>query len=180
MQTQPQPHQPPPGAAAQPVAARQHLLFMLEDETFGLEISSVREILEYGNVTSVPMMPMHVKGVINLRGRVLPIIDLKSRFGRGPLAVGRRTSVVVVELPQPGQPPLPIGVMVSGVSEVVEFTADSIEPPPSLGSAIKASFISGMARHRERFVILLELGSVLSLEELTLAVGPGAAHADHH
>lgn len=170
---QAQPTQP---TAQSPAHPQQHLLFLLEDELFGVEISSVREILEYGNVTSVPMMPSHVKGVVNLRGRVLPLIDLKSRFGRGPLAVGRRTSIVVVELPVPGQPPLPIGVMVSGVSEVLEFAPDALEPPPSLGAAIRSSFISGMARHKDRFVILLELGQVLSIDELS-AIAAEASHA---
>lgn len=165
-------------ALRSPAPPRQHLLFNLDDERYGLEISCVREILEFGALTAVPLMPAHLRGVINLRGRVVPIIDLKARFGQGLLTVGRRTSIVVVELPgEAGQPPLAIGIMVSGVTEVIEFAPDCLEPAPALGAAIRASFIRGLARHGGTFVVLLELGQVLSVPELSAmaAVPDGGA-----
>lgn len=149
--------------------AGQYLIFLLVDEQFALSIQQVREIIEYENVTTVPMMPAFVKGVINLRGSVVPVIDLASRFGREPREIHRRTCIVITEVEHEGQLQ-ELGVVVDAVSEVLEIAADEIEPPPPFGARIRNDFISGMGKVKDRFVILLNAGKVLGMDEMaTLA-----------
>jgi purine-binding chemotaxis protein CheW len=148
----------------------QHLLFTLGAETFAVHVAHVKEIIEYPGVTEVPMTPPHVRGVINLRGRVVPVVDLSVRFGRAQTVPGKRTSVVITELGAAGEgePAHLVGVLVNSVSEVVELPPSAIAAPPGFGASIRDRFISGIARHRERFVVVLDLSTVLSLSELAL------------
>lgn len=149
-------------------ASHQHLLFTLGQESYAVHIARVREITELASITTVPMMPPHLRGVINLRGRVLPVVDLSSRFGRGPTETGRRTSIVVVELErnEPGKEPPLVGVLVNAVTEVTDLPPDVLSPPPSFGAAIRDVFIKALARHKDGFVVVLDLSRVLSIEEL--------------
>lgn len=144
---------------------RQYLAFTLNGEVFAIDILQIREIIEYGTLTEVPMMPDTIRGVINLRGQVVPVIDLSARFGRGTSRVARRTCIVIVELPlDDGRQVL--GVMVDAVNEVLEIPAADIEPAPCFGARIRTDFIAGMGRVGERFVIILDVARVFSVDEL--------------
>lgn len=149
--------------------SRQYLAFMLGGELYAVEILRIKEIIEYGALTTVPMMPSFVRGVINLRGSVLPVIDLQARFGRAPTQVAKRTCIVIVEIHSEADDlsqSQTIGVMVDAVNEVVEINANQIEPPPSFGVKIRPDFIAGMGKLGKQFVILLELDKVLSVDEM--------------
>ncbi len=166
-------------AAAAAEESRQCLVFALCGETFAIGIRSIKEIIEYGQLTEVPMMPALVRGVINLRGAVVPVVDLAVRFGRAPTRIARRTCIVIVEIEaEPGQPQT-IGVIVDAVNEVLDIPAQDIEPPPSFGARIRSDFIEGMGKVGGRFVILLEMGHALSIDELSDIVG-GAEEAARH
>ncbi|MCX9154737.1 chemotaxis protein CheW [Niveibacterium sp. 24ML] len=162
--------------------SRQYLAFMLGGELYAVEILRIKEIIEYGALTTVPMMPSFVRGVINLRGSVLPVIDLQARFGRAPTQVAKRTCIVIVEIHSDAEDAASqsqtIGVMVDAVNEVVEINANQIEPPPSFGVKIRPDFIAGMGKLGKQFVILLELDKVLSVDEMaSLAVQSASAPA---
>lgn len=144
---------------------QQYLTFMLGGEMFAIGILGIKEIIEYGHLTSVPLMPAHIRGVINLRGAVVPVIDLSARFGRDGTQVTRRTCIVILEV-LAGEGKQDIGVVVDAVNEVVEIPADQIEPAPDFGARIRTDFIQGMGKVGERFVIILSVNHVLSVEEL--------------
>lgn len=146
----------------------QYLIFTLAQETFAMGILAIKEIIEYGALTAVPMMPEVVRGVINLRGAVVPVIDLSARFGRGQTEVGRRTCIVIVELAQDGERH-DVGVIVDSVNEVMEIGIGDIEPAPSFGAKIRTDFIAGMGKLDNRFVIILNIDQVLSLDEIEQA-----------
>jgi purine-binding chemotaxis protein CheW len=146
---------------------QQYLTFSLADEMFAIGIRRVREIIEYENVTTVPMMPSFVKGVINLRGSVVPVIDLSARFGRGVSQIHRRTCIVIVEVDYEGACQ-ELGVVVDAVSEVLDIAQDEIEPPPTFGTKIRADFIGGMGKVKGAFVILLNVDRVLAVEEMAM------------
>jgi purine-binding chemotaxis protein CheW len=148
-------------------APQQYLTFTLGGEMFAVAILNVKEIIEYGSVTEIPMMPGFIRGVINLRGAVVPVIDLSCRFGGKSTQVARRTCIVIVELEQDDQKH-DLGVMVDAVSEVLEIASSEIEPPPSFGAKIRTDFISGMGKVNGKFVILLDVGRVLSVEEIAV------------
>ncbi|HUY03556.1 MAG TPA: chemotaxis protein CheW [Rhodocyclaceae bacterium] len=166
-----------PAAAGLPVAggdAQQYLVFALYDEAFAIGIRNIKEIIEYGHLTEVPMMPEVVRGVINLRGAVVPVADLAVRFGRARTVVGRRTCIVIVEVEsEPGQFQV-IGILVDAVNEVLEIPPQDIEPPPAFGTHIRSDFVAGMGKISGKFVIILELKRLLSLEELASVTGQPA------
>jgi purine-binding chemotaxis protein CheW len=160
------------GQAAQ---ARQYLTFAVGAESFGMEISSIKEIIEFRKPTDVPLMPPFMRGVINLRGRVVPVIDLSVRFGRAALEAARRTCIVIVVVG--GGDAHDLGVMVDAVSAVLEIAESDIEPAPSFGANLRADFIRALGKVDGRFVIILDVEKVLSLEELA-ALGAAAGVAD--
>lgn len=143
----------------------QYLTFNLGGELFAISILSIREIIEYTQLTLVPMMPSYIRGVINLRGSVVPVVDLLARFGQGGTDLKRRTCVVIVEVPGE-QGVQELGVLVDGVNEVLEIPATDVEPPPSFGVRIRNEFISGMGKVGERFVILLDVAHALAVADL--------------
>ena len=151
---------------AAPPDPLQYLTFMLGGEAFAIGILCIKEIIEYGHLTEVPMMPASVRGVINLRGAVVPVMDLQARFGRPASAVTKRTCIVIVELDSATESQV-IGVMVDAVNEVLDLPASDIEPPPSFGAAIRRDFVSGMAKVRGNFVIVLDVANVLSIEDFS-------------
>ena len=166
---QPQPPVPEPGdldPARSPAGEpTQFLTFALNAEMFAVAIDRIKEIIEFGQPTEVPMMPSFIRGVINLRGAVVPVIDLNARFGREASAVSRRSCIVIVEVPA-DEGVQDIGIMVDAVSAVLEIPASDIEPAPSFGSRIRAEFLQGMGKVEGRFVIILNLAQVLSVDEL--------------
>lgn len=143
----------------------QYLTFSLGGEMFAVGILNIKEIIEYGSVTEIPMVPPFIRGVINLRGAVVPVIDLASRFGGKRSEISRRTCIVIIELAENDERQ-DIGVVVDAVSEVLEIPATEIEPPPSFGARIRADFIKGMGKVNGKFVILLEVDKVLSVDEI--------------
>jgi len=152
-------------ALAESGSGRQYLVFTLNGEVFAIDILQIREIIEFGTLTEVPMMPETIRGVINLRGAVVPVIDLSARFGRGPSAVARRTCIVIVEVLTDGTRQT-LGVMVDAVNEVLEIPQEETEPPPAFGARIRTDFIAGMGKVNGRFVVILDVGRVFSLDEL--------------
>jgi purine-binding chemotaxis protein CheW len=153
----------PTGAASSDT--QQFLTFLLGGEMYALGILNVKEIIEYGQLTEIPMMPASIRGVINLRGAVVPVVDLAARFGGHASAVQRRTCIVIVEVAQEDAK-LDIGIMVDAVSEVLEISRAEIEPPPSFGAKIRADFIDGMGKVAGKFVIILNIQRVLSVDEM--------------
>ncbi|MBI6779505.1 chemotaxis protein CheW [Pseudomonas syringae] len=154
-------------AAATVEEEAQYLTFMLGGEMFAIGILGIKEIIEYGSLTVVPMMPAFVRGVINLRGAVVPVVDLSARFGRQNSAITRRSCVIIIEANSEDGQPQDIGLLVDNVSAVLEIPASQIEPPPNFGARIRADFISGMAKVDGKFVIVLEVDRVLSIDEMS-------------
>ncbi|MBT5229525.1 MAG: purine-binding chemotaxis protein CheW [Methylococcales bacterium] len=150
-------------------ALTQFLTFELGHERFGINILHIREIIEYKQVTTVPMMPAFITGVINLRGNVVPVINLASRFGKGSTELTKRTSVVIVELEQ-NDTKLEAGVVVDVVNAVLDIAPSDIEPAPSFGSSIRTDFIEGMGKVEEGLLILLNMNNILSVDELSAVV----------
>jgi purine-binding chemotaxis protein CheW len=152
-----------------PLSHQHFLTFLLRDECFGISISSVKEIIEYDNVTPIPLMPDFVKGVLNLRGDVVPVIDLSIRFNKSATEISKRTCIVILEILFEEQI-VTIGAVVDSVSEVIEINMDNIEPAPTFGARIRAQFILGVANVGEQFVILLRGERVLSLDEMAAII----------
>lgn len=156
---------------------QQYLTFSLGGEVFALGILNVKEIIEFGNVTEIPMMPAFIRGVINLRGSVVPVIDLAARFGGKATKISRRTCIVIVELEtsEGVEGKQDLGVIVDAVNEVLEIPRADIEPAPSFGAKIRADFIQGMGKVEGRFVIILNVERVLSTEEIAMLARVGEA-----
>ena len=154
-------------------APSQYLTFTLGGEMFAVAILNVKEIIEYGNLTEIPLLPAFIRGVINLRGSVVPVIDLAARFGGKPAEPNRRTCIVIVEVSDEDTRH-DIGIMVDAVSEVLDIQAGEIEPPPSFGAKIRADFIFGMGKVAGQFVIILNIDKVLSIEEIAQITATGS------
>lgn len=152
-------------------APQQYLTFLLGREMFGLGILGIKEIIEYRVPTDVPMMPPALRGVINLRGAVVPVVDLQQRFGRNASAITKRSCIVIVEIAH-GQLHQVLGLLVDAVSEVLEITPSDIVDTPSFGAGIARDFIHAMGKIGERFVIQLDADAVLGND--TLAQLPAA------
>jgi purine-binding chemotaxis protein CheW len=166
-------------AAAKAVAApSQYLTFMLGGEVFAIGILSIKEIIEYDSLTAVPMMPPCIRGVINLRGAVVPVMDLSARFGKPATAVTKRTCIVIVEIDADGERQ-DVGVTVDAVNEVLEIPPADIEPAPSFGANISTDFIHGMGKLNGKFVIILNTDHVLSVDDVAALAHAGtmATHA---
>ena len=151
-------------------APSQYLTFALGSEMFAVGILNVKEIIEYGNLTEIPMMPTFIRGVINLRGSVVPVIDLAARFGGRRTEAGKRSCIVIIEV-HDGDTQHDIGIMVDAVSEVIEIPGSEIEAPPSFGAKNRADFIFGMGKVAGKFVIILNIDQVLSVEEIAQLTG---------
>jgi purine-binding chemotaxis protein CheW len=162
-------------AAAQPPRApeqaggseqmHQYLTFVLSGEVFAIGILAIKEIIEYAHLTTVPMTPEYVRGVINLRGAVVPVLDLSVRFGKEASPVTKRTCIVIIEIDVDGVRH-DVGVVVDTVNAVLDIPASEIEPPPSFGARIRTDFIQGMGKVNGKFVILLDVNQVLAAQEL--------------
>lgn len=167
----------PQARAAQDV--EQYLTFLLGGEAFAIGILRIKEIIEYTGLTPVPLMPSCVRGVINLRGAVVPVVDLAARFGRTPVRVTRRTCIVIVEVEGDGERQ-DIGVTVDAVSAVLDIPRADIEAAPSFGAGIRPDMIHGMARIDGRFVIILDMDRVLSEGEIAALAAEQQALGQGH
>jgi len=144
---------------------QQYLTFQLGGERFACDIMIVKEILQYGRLTSVPQMPAFVHGVMNLRGSIVPIIDLAQRFGRPPFRPGRRSCIVIMEVNW-DENQRHAGILADCVQEIIALHPPQMSPPPPFGSHLRTDFIAGMVHHDADFLTLLDIPSVLSIDEL--------------
>jgi purine-binding chemotaxis protein CheW len=141
-----------------------YLTFNLASEEYGVEILKVREIIGIMDITSMPQTPAYVKGVINLRGKVIPVIDLRLKFGMEPAEYTEQTCIVVVDVGAL------VGVIVDTVQEVLDIDDDQIDPPPPLGAAVDTSFVLGMGKVKDDVKILLDIDKALSSAEMSALV----------
>ncbi len=144
---------------------RQYLTFQLGEEVFALDVCHVGEILEFTTVTKVPSTPDYMRGVINLRGSVVPVLDMKLKFGLTAIEKTVNTCVIVVEIPCEGETTVS-GALVDSVQEVFELERDQIEPVPKIGAKLKTGFVKGMGKKDGHFVIILDIDKVFSSDEL--------------
>jgi len=162
-------------------AVRQVLTFMLGGEMLALGILSIKEIIWYAAPTEVPMMPACIRGVINLRGSVVPVMDLSVRFGKSATTVAKSTCIVILEVAGAGATDhQAMGVVVDSVQAVLDIAADQIEPAPSFGAKIRPDFISGIAKVDGRFIILLDIDRVLSPQEIAQMGGAVGTQVEGH
>ena len=165
-------------AAGTAEQTQQYLTFVLAGEVFAMGILAIKEIIEYAELTEVPMMPEYVRGVINLRGAVVPVIDLSVRFGKPSSPVTKRTCIVIIEVETHNERHV-LGVVVDAVNAVLDIPASEVEPPPAFGASIRTDFIRGMGKVSGKFVILLDVNHVLAADEMDVLVvaQPAAAGA---
>ncbi|MFP5212494.1 MAG: chemotaxis protein CheW [Acidobacteriota bacterium] len=143
----------------------QFLTFKLEDEVFALDIAKVREVLDYTSVTKVPQTPDFMLGVINLRGSVVPVVDMRLKFGMPRTETTVNTCIIIVEIEIDGETTI-LGALADSVQEVLEMDPDQIEPPPRIGTRLKTKFIKGMGKRDNEFIIILDIDKVFSADEL--------------
>jgi purine-binding chemotaxis protein CheW len=143
------------------------LTFNLGKDVLAMDIRAIKEVIQYAEITEVPLVPPAIRGVINLRGAVVPVIDLAVRFGGAPTEIARRTCVVIVEMEQQAGVNAVLGVVVDQVREVLEVPPEDIEPPPAFGSQIRLDFILGVGKVKGQFILLLDVNRVFSIEELS-------------
>jgi len=147
-------------------ATTQYLTFKLEDEVFALDIGKVREVLDYTTVTKVPQTPDFMRGVINLRGNVVPVMDMRLKFGLTMTDKTVNTCVIITEVNVDGETTI-LGAMADSVQEVLDLEAEQIEPPPRIGTKLNTDFIRGMGKREEQFIMILDIDRVFSTDELT-------------
>jgi len=150
---------------------QQFLTFVLSDEIYGIGILRIREIIEYANLTVVPLMPDFISGVINLRGNVVPVVNLARRFEQKSKDIGKRTSIVIIDIKGSDGESIEIGIIVDIVNEVIELADSEIAAPPTFGTRIRADFIQGMGKIDDKLMVLLDVNHVLSINELSTVVG---------
>jgi purine-binding chemotaxis protein CheW len=155
------------GADRELLEQHQYLTFMQGGEVYAIGILHVKEIIGYGQVTPVPMMPDYIRGVINLRGRVVPVVDLAARLGRESTPVGKRTCIIILEVEGDGEVQ-DMGMVVDAVNEVVEIGPDQMAPPPAFGAMIRSDFIEAMGRVDGGFVVVLGVEQVLSVQDMNI------------
>ena len=153
---------------------RQYLSFKLDEEDFALDISKVREVLDFTKITKVPQTPDFMKGVINLRGSVVPVVDLNKKFSIKDTEKTVNTRIIIGEVDIEGDNVV-LGVLADSVHEVMELEPESIEPAPKIGTKLNTDFIKGMGKRDEEFVMILDIDKVFSLEELSFVSQTGQA-----
>jgi purine-binding chemotaxis protein CheW len=152
------------------MAASQFLTFKLDQEIFALDIGKVREVLDFTSVTKVPQTPDFMRGVINLRGSVVPVVDLRLKFGLPRTEKTVNTCIIITEVQMEGET-LVLGAMADSVQEVLDLESDQIEPPPRIGSKLNTDFIRGMGKRGDEFIIILDIDYIFSAQELSIAQG---------
>ena len=147
---------------------RQYLTFKLADEVFAIEVSKVREVLEFSAITKIPRTPDFMSGVINLRGNVVPVVDLRLCFEMSKTEKTVNTCVVVMEMLLDGEPTV-IGALADSVEEVIDLEPEQIQPAPRMGSQIRTDFIKGMGKRDAQFIMILDIDRVFSADQLSAA-----------
>jgi purine-binding chemotaxis protein CheW len=147
--------------------SRKFLTFVLNNEIYGIDILSINEITDFSNITRVPMVPSYIAGMVNLRGNVVPVIDLAKRFLEQPSERTKRSSIVIVDL-KGNEQSMVIGIIVDEVSEVIDVSLLEIVPAPEFGTKIRTDFIHGMGKVDQRLLVLLNIENILAIDELSL------------
>jgi purine-binding chemotaxis protein CheW len=155
-------------------AKSQYLTFQSHGEEFAVAVLRVREIIEYGTVTRVPSTPAYIRGVINLRGTVVPVFDLAAKFGGAVSEITRRSCIVILEVVLDGEETL-VGILADAVDQVVDLGADDIEPPPPFGTRVRVEFLTGMGKLGQGFVLILDTDRLLSSNEILAGEAAAAA-----
>lgn len=152
-----------------------YLTFKLDDEMFAIDVSQVREILDFTSITKVPQAPDFMRGVINVRGAVVPVVDMRRKFGMGDVENTVNTRIIVMELLFDNETTV-IGAIADSVHDVIELEPDQVEDPPKIGSRWRTEFIRGIGKQAERFLIILDIDRIFSSDELALVdnTTPGA------
>jgi len=148
----------------------QYLTFKLRDEVFALDISKVREVLDFTTVTKVPQTPDYMRGVINLRGNVVPVVDMRLKFGLSLTENSVNTCIIITEILVDGESTI-VGAMADSVQEVLDLEPEQIEPPPRIGVKLNIDFILGMGKHNDQFIIILNIDKVFSANEMADTMG---------
>jgi len=156
---------------------RQYLTFMIGGEEYAVSLLKVKEIIEFDVITKVPKMPEWVRGVINLRGNVVPVVDLAVKLRQPASEIGKLTCIVITEVQCEGEAKV-IGVMADAVSQVIDLRTEEVEAPPSFGTRVKADYLLGMARSGKKFCLMLDTDKVLSSQELLELNDPAESTAD--
>jgi len=156
---------------------RPYLTFTLGEELFAVDVSKVREVLDYTNITKIPRTPEYMRGVINLRGSVVPVIDLRLKFGMSKSERTIKTCIIVLEIAFDHETVV-LGALADSVEEVFELEPAQIEPPPRLGTKFKAEFLQGMGKREENFLMILEIDKVFSSDELIIVQETGSLMAE--
>jgi purine-binding chemotaxis protein CheW len=159
-------------SVAEILEATQYLTFRLEDEVFALDISKVREVLEYTTVTKVPRTPDFMCGVINLRGGVVPVVNMRLKFGMPDAEKTVNTCIIIVEVTLDGETTV-LGALADSVQEVMDLEPDQIEPAPKIGTRLRTDFIKGMGKQDNKFIMILDIDKVFSADELALVQDAG-------
>ncbi|MBF0175655.1 MAG: chemotaxis protein CheW [Magnetococcales bacterium] len=160
------PTETPASQAAASSATTQYLTFMLDNEVFAVDIAKVREVLEYTNITKVPRTPEFMCGIINLRGSVVPVVDMRLKFGMDQSERTVNTCIIIVEIVQDDEI-TEIGALADSVKEVMELEHNKIEPPPKIGTKLRSDFLKGMGKHNDQFIMILDINRIFSTEELS-------------
>ncbi|MBF0612163.1 MAG: chemotaxis protein CheW [Magnetococcales bacterium] len=145
----------------------QYLTFMLDEEVFAVDISKVREVLELTTITKVPRTPEFMRGVINLRGSVVPVVDMRLKFGMPKTEQTINTCIIIVEIRQDDETTV-MGALADSVREVMELEPGQIEPPPKIGTRLRSDFLKGMGKHDNRFLLILDIDKIFSADELSM------------
>jgi purine-binding chemotaxis protein CheW len=159
-------------SVAEILETTQYLTFELEDEVFALDISKVREVLDFTTITKVPRTPDFMRGVINLRGSVVPVVDMRLKFGMTQTEKTVNTCIIIVEVTLAGDTTV-LGALADSVQEVMDLEPDQIEPAPKIGARLKTEFIKGMGKHDDKFIMILDIDKAFSSDELSLVQSAG-------
>jgi purine-binding chemotaxis protein CheW len=157
------------------IETTQYLTFKLDDEVFALDISKIREVLDFTSITRVPRTPEFMRGVINLRGSVVPVVDLRLKFGMAKTEKTVNTCIIITEVTVDNATTV-VGALADSVQEVLDLSPDHIEPAPKIGTRLNTVFIKGMGKRDNNFIIILDIDKVFSTDELAL-VQTGQAEA---
>jgi purine-binding chemotaxis protein CheW len=161
-------------SVAEITEARQYLTFKLGNEVFATDVAKVREVLDLTTITQIPRTPEYMSGVINLRGSVVPVVDLRLCFEMSKTVSTRNTCIVVVEVMLEGEP-IVIGALADSVEEVIDLEPEQIQPAPQIGTRIRTDFIKGMGKRDSQFIMILDIDRVFSSEELATMHTPDGA-----
>jgi len=145
--------------------SQRFLTLTLGEELFAIDIFSVREILDYTDITRIPQTPEYMRGVVNVRGNAVPVVDLRMKFGLGRVERTLNTRIVIVEIKKDDTLSV-MGALADSVKEVLELETDRIDPPPRMGAAVRADFIRGIGKHGDRFLLVLDVDKVFSSDEI--------------